>query len=69
MTTVDLLMRDLLDTEQELNLHEHALDDIYNRISRGEEVVSIIELKLDACLDDFHRLASRICTRSLSMIK
>ncbi|RDX53325.1 hypothetical protein OH76DRAFT_1399223 [Lentinus brumalis] len=44
LTTVDCLMRELLDTEQELNSHEQALDDIYNRISRGDEIVGVTDV-------------------------
>ena len=33
-------MRELLDTEQQLNSHEHALDEIYQRLMRGEKIVS-----------------------------
>ncbi|RPD62427.1 hypothetical protein L226DRAFT_611006 [Lentinus tigrinus ALCF2SS1-7] len=43
LATVDSLMRDLLDTEQELSSHEQALDDLYNRISKGEEIVGITD--------------------------
>ena len=33
-------MRELLDTEQQLNSHEQALDEIYQRLMRGEKIVS-----------------------------
>ena len=39
LATIDALMRELLDTEQELVMHEQALDDIYQKLSRGEKIV------------------------------
>ncbi len=52
-------MRELLDTEQELNSHEQALDDIYNRISRGDEIVSMLEADASCML--IHTLTTGRC--------
>ncbi|KAI0670785.1 hypothetical protein C8Q78DRAFT_1031904 [Trametes maxima] len=43
LTEIDLLMRDLLDTEHELTAHEKALDDLQQKVARGEEIEGVID--------------------------
>ena len=43
-------MRDLLDTEQELTLHEQTLDDIYQRLWRNEEIVCLCDARVTLAL-------------------
>lgn len=43
-------MRELLDTEQHLNAHEQALDEIHQKLHRGEEIVSsFVPLDIPMC--------------------
>ncbi|KAI1789617.1 zinc-finger of the MIZ type in Nse subunit-domain-containing protein [Ganoderma leucocontextum] len=41
---IDALMRELLDTEQHLNAHEQALDEIHQKLHRGEEIAGVIDV-------------------------
>ncbi|KAI0754969.1 hypothetical protein C8Q80DRAFT_1142113 [Daedaleopsis nitida] len=41
MASIDRTMRELLDTEQELTLHEKTLDDIYQKLARGQTIEGI----------------------------
>ena len=40
LENVDKMMRQLIDTENELLVHEQTLSDIYQQVARGEAVVS-----------------------------
>ncbi|TBU43587.1 hypothetical protein BD309DRAFT_864000 [Dichomitus squalens] len=40
---IDALMRELLDTEQHLNAHEQALDEIHQRLMRGDKIAGVAE--------------------------
>ncbi|KAI0648053.1 hypothetical protein C8Q79DRAFT_1109892 [Trametes meyenii] len=42
LTEIDILMRELLDTEYELTAHEKALDDLQQKVARGEEIEGVI---------------------------
>ena len=52
-------MRELLDTEHHLNAHEQALDEIHQKLHRGEEIVSsLIPLHTPSCLKDIRPVSS-----------
>lgn len=41
---IDSLMRELLDTEQHLNAHEQTLDEIHQKLHKGEEIAGVIDV-------------------------
>ncbi|KIP08108.1 hypothetical protein PHLGIDRAFT_127242 [Phlebiopsis gigantea 11061_1 CR5-6] len=42
LADVDKMMRSLVDTENELRMHEQTLDDLYQQVTRGEPVPEVI---------------------------
>jgi hypothetical protein len=41
LTELDLVMKDLIDIEAEMQAHEKAVDDIHQKVARGEPIVRI----------------------------
>jgi hypothetical protein len=50
-------MRELIDVQKEMQAHEESVNDIYQKLVQGEQIVSIIIVfTLAAVLKDSHRL-------------
>ncbi|KAH9922787.1 uncharacterized protein BXZ73DRAFT_91513 [Epithele typhae] len=44
LTMIDTIMREWLDTEEELLAHEHALQEIHQNVAAGEAVIAVIDV-------------------------
>ncbi|EGN92140.1 hypothetical protein SERLA73DRAFT_99710 [Serpula lacrymans var. lacrymans S7.3] len=62
LAEVDIIMRDLLDIEQEMISHEETLDGIYQRLSQGEAIEGVLDMYekgVKTQLNDFRKKTSR----------
>lgn len=50
VTQLDLIMKDLLDIESEMQFHSQSINDIHQKIALGEKIVSCLVFLSSACL-------------------